>query len=257
MDEITPERALELIATASQAEEPMGHAPSGEPVFLRTGRFGPYVQLGEDPEDKSGPKPKRASLLKSMSPKTLTLEQALQLLTLPRELGQDVDGIAIRANLGRFGPYLMKEVPGAEKPDYRNLKTEDQLFGITLEEARAIYSQPKGFRRGRGASAAPLRELGVDPASGTPVVIKDGKYGPYCTDGTTNASLPKDAKVEEFTLEAAARLLAERREKEPVKKKRGGKSAAKSGPSGAKKGSKAAAKSGKEAKKPAPAADDE
>jgi DNA topoisomerase-1 len=262
VDEITPERALELIATASQAEEPMGHAPSGEPVYLRTGRFGPYVQLGEDPEDKTGPKPKRASLLKSMSPKTLTLEQALQLLTLPRELGQDVDGIPIRANLGRFGPYLMKEVPGAEKPDYRNLKTEDQLFGITLEEARVIYSQPKGFRRGRGASAAPLRELGVDPASGTPVVIKDGKYGPYCTDGTTNASLPKDAKVEEFTLEAAARLLAERREKEPVKKKRGGKTAAKSGPSNAnssanskanskaKSGAKSTSKSAKAAKQP-------
>lgn len=221
VDEITPEKALELIATKSQAEEPLGNAASGEPVYLRTGRFGPYVQLGDDPAEKDGPKPKRASLLRSMSPKTLTLEQALQLLSLPRELGADVDGHVIYANQGRFGPYLMKQVPGAEKPDYRNLKTEEQLFGLSLDEARAIYAQPKGFRRGRGGAAQPpLRELGVDPASGTPVVIRDGKYGPYCTDGTTNASLPKSAKVEEFTLEEARALLAERRENAPVKKKR-------------------------------------
>ena len=198
----------------------MGQAPDGTAVYLRTGRFGPYVQLGEDTGDKKRP-PKRASLLRSMSPKTLTLEQALKLLSLPRALGDDVDGNPITAALGRFGPYLAKAIHGAEKPDYRNLKSEEQLFTITLEEARAIYAQPKGFRRrGAGPAAPPLRELGVDPTSGTPIVIKDGRYGPYCTDGTTNASLPKDAKVEEFTLTEAVRLLAERREAGPKKGKK-------------------------------------
>jgi len=217
-DEITLEKALELIATASQAEAPMGHAADGAAVYLRTGRYGPYVQLGEDTGDKKNP-PKRASLLRTMSPKTLTLEDALKLLSLPRKLGDDVDGNPIVANLGRFGPYLAKTIPGAEKPDYRNLKTEEQLFSVTLEEARAIYAQPKGVRRGRGGvQQPPLRELGVDPASNGPIVIKDGRYGPYCTDGETNASLPKGAKVEEFTLAEAVRMLAERRESAPKKK---------------------------------------
>ncbi len=219
-DEITVAKALELLATASQAEEPLGQTADGTSVYLRTGRFGPYVQLGEDTGDKKNP-PKRASILRSMSPKSLTLAQALQLLSLPRALGDDVDGNPIVAALGRFGPYLAKAIPGAEKPDYRNLKTEEQLFTVTLEEARAIYAQPKTHRRrGMGAALPPLKELGVDPASGTPVVIKDGKYGPYCTDGTTNASLPKDAKVEDFTLGEAVRLLSERRESAPKKRKK-------------------------------------
>jgi len=226
-DEITMEKAAELIATASQAEEPLGHDANGEPVFLRTGRFGPYVQLGIDP-GKEGPKPKRASLLKSMSPKSVSLEQALKLLSLPRTLGEDVDGNTITAALGRFGPYMAKQIPGAPKPDYRNLKTEDQLFEITLEEARAIYAQPKTYRRGGGgATQAPLKELGPDPVSGAQVVIKDGRYGPYCSDGTTNASLPKGTIIEEFTLAQAARLLEERREAAPSKKKPKKKAAAK------------------------------
>ena len=218
-DEITLEKALELLATASQGEAPMGQAPDGSAVYLRTGRFGPYVQLGEDTGDKKNP-PKRASLLRTMSPKTLTLEQALQLLSLPRKLGDDVDGNPIVASLGRFGPYLAKAIPGAEKPDYRNLKSEDQLFTVTLEEARAIYAQPKGVRRGRGPTQAPLRELGPDTVSKQTIVIKDGRYGPYCTDGETNASLPKGSKVEDFTLAEAVRLLAERRESAPPKKKK-------------------------------------
>ncbi|MDA1305878.1 MAG: type I DNA topoisomerase [Acidobacteria bacterium] len=226
-DEITMEKAAELIATASQAEEPLGHDASGEPVFLRTGRFGPYVQLGIDP-GKDGPKPKRASLLKSMSPKSVSLEQALKLLLLPRTLGEDVDGNTITAALGRFGPYMAKQIPGAPKPDYRNLKTEEQLFEITLDEARAIYAQPKTYRRGGGgATQAPLKELGPDPVSGAQVVIKDGRYGPYCSDGTTNASLPKGTVIEEFTLAQAARLLEERREAAPSKKKPKKKAAAK------------------------------
>ncbi len=243
-DEIDVDRAIEIIETAKAADEPMGHDASGLPVYLKTGRFGPYVQLGDDPKPPPeeaevpatsadgkakpkkkakkkadlGPKPRRASLLKSMSPKTLTLEQALQLLTLPRQLGDDVDGNPIVAALGRFGPYLMKTIPGAEKPDYRNLKTEEQLFSVTLDEARAIYAQPK---RGRGRAAAPppLKEFGVDPNSGTPILLKDGKYGLYVTDGETNATLPKGTAPEEVTLESAARLLAERRAAGPSKKK--------------------------------------
>jgi DNA topoisomerase-1 len=229
IDEITPEKAQELFHAAAQAEMPLGHAADGTPVYLRTGRFGPYVQLGDDAPAEPGAKgkkakskakkPKRASLLKSMSPKTLTLEQALQLLSLPRELGADVDGNPIVANLGRFGPYLAKAIPGAEKPDYRNLKTEEQLFTVTLEEARAIYAQPKRGRGGRSAAAAaPLRELGVDPALGTPVVIKDGKYGMYLTDGATNVTLPKGMQSEDVTLDMAARMLAEKRAQGPVKK---------------------------------------
>jgi len=218
-DEITMEKAAELIATASQAEEPLGHDSNGEPVFLRTGRFGPYVQLGIDP-GKEGPKPKRASLLKSMSPKSVSLEQALKLLSLPRQLGNDVDGNPITAALGRFGPYLAKQIPDAPKPDYRNLKTEDQLFAITLDEARAIYAQPKSYRRGGGgATQAPLKTLGPDPVSGGTIVIKDGRYGPYCSDGTTNASLPKGTAIEDVTVEQAARLLDERRGVTPAKKK--------------------------------------
>jgi DNA topoisomerase-1 len=227
-DEITVAKALELLATASQAEQPLGLAPDGKAVYLRTGRFGPYVQLGEDTGDKKNP-PKRASLLRSMSPKALTLAQALQILSLPRALGDDVDGNPIVAALGRFGPYLAKTIPGAEKPDYRNLKSEDQLFTVTLEEARAIYAQPKSARRRGAAALPPLRELGIDPASGAPIVIKDGKYGPFCTDGTTNASLPKDARVEDFTLTEAARLLAERRAAGPRKKTKGKRARTRSG----------------------------
>ncbi|MBL8861038.1 MAG: type I DNA topoisomerase [Planctomycetes bacterium] len=241
LDEITVDRAVAIIETAKAADEPLGFDPSGVPVYLKTGRFGPYVQLGDEPKPveeaadagakpkkkgkgkakkSDGPKPKRASLLKSMSPKTLTLEQALQLLRLPRELGDDVDGHPIVAALGRFGPYLMKTIPGAEKPDYRNLKTEDQLFSVTLDEARAIYAQPKRGR-GRAAAAPPLRELGVDPASGSPVVVKDGKYGLYLTDGTTNVTLPKGMGAEDVALDLAARMLAEKRASGPAKKKPG------------------------------------
>ncbi len=217
-DEITVEKALELLAAASQAEEPIGHAPDGTPVFMRTGRFGPYVQLGEDTGDKKI-KPKRASIFKSMDPRRLTVEQALLLLSLPRTLGLAADGGAVVARPGRFGPYLEKTVPGVEKPETRSLKSEEQLLTITLEEALALFAIPKRGR-GRAADAAPLREMGVDPVSAAPIVLKNGNYGPYVTDGTTNASLPKGAKVEELTLAEAARLLADRREAGPVKKKR-------------------------------------
>ena len=231
-DEITVAKALELFHASSQSEEPLGKAADGQPVYLRTGRFGPYVQLGDTPKEeekpkgrrkKGEPKPekpkiKRASLLKSMSPKTLTLDQALQLLSLPREIGPDVDGNVIRAALGRFGPYLIKQIPGAEKPDYRNLKLEEQLFSTTLEEARAIYAQPKRSRGSRGAPP-PLRELGVDPATKLAMSVRDGKYGMYLSDGETHVTLPKDMKPEDLKLEDALRMLAEKREAGPSKKK--------------------------------------
>ncbi len=216
-DEITVDKALELLAAASQAEEPIGHADDGTPVFMRTGRFGPYVQLGVDTEDKKL-KPKRASIFKSMDPRRLTLEQALLLLSLPRTLGVAEDGGTIVARPGRFGPYLEKTIPGVEKPETRSLKSEEQLLTITLEEALALFAIPK---RGRSrAAAAPLREMGIDPVSAAPIVLKDGNYGPYVTDGTTNASLPKGAKIEELTLVEAARLLADRREAGPPKKRK-------------------------------------
>jgi len=231
-DEITVAKALELFHAASQAEEPLGKAADGQPVYLRTGRFGPYVQLGDTPKEEEGPKKrrkkgepapekpkiKRASLLKSMSPKTLTLAQALQLLSLPREIGPDIDGNLIRAALGRFGPYLIKQIPGAEKPDYRNLKLEEQLFTTTLEEARAIYAQPKRSRGSRGAPP-PLRELGPDPATKLGMSVRDGKYGMYLSDGETHVTLPKDMKPEDLKVEDAVRMLADKRESGPAKKK--------------------------------------
>jgi len=217
-DEITVEKALELLAAAGQAEEPIGHAPDGTPVFMRTGRFGPYVQLGEDPSDKKS-KPKRASIFKSMDPRRLTAEQALLLLSLPRTLGATAEGGAVVARPGRFGPYLEKTVPGVVKPETRSLKSEEQLLTITLEEALALFAIPKRAR-GRAADAPPLREMGTDPVSAALIVLKNGNYGPYVTDGTTNASLPKDAKVEELTLAEAARLLADRREAGPSKKRK-------------------------------------
>lgn len=217
-DEITIPKALELLAAAGKAEEPLGHASDGQPVYVRIGRFGPYVQLGDESEDEDV-KPKRASLFKSMSPKTLTLDQALKLLSLPRKLGTTDDGGVVTARPGRFGPYLEKVVPGAEKPETRSLSSEEQLLSITLDEAVAIFAIPKRGR-GRGPAAPPLKELGVDPNSGSPIVVKDGKYGPYATDGTTNASLPKGTSVEEFTLQHAVTLLAERRAAGPSTKKK-------------------------------------
>src|SRR5690625_4525875 len=158
------------------------------------------------------PKPRTASLFKSMQLETVTLEEALRLLSLPRVVGTDPEsGDKITAQNGRYGPYLKKGT------DSRSLTTEEEIFKITLEKALEIYAQPK---RGRGARAsAALRELGEDPASGKPVVVKDGRFGPYVTDGEYNATLRKEDSVESVTLERAAELLAERRAKGPAKKR--------------------------------------
>ena len=155
-------------------------------------------------------KPRTASLFKSMAPETVTLEDALRLLTLPRTLGES-DGEEVLAANGRYGPYVKK---GKES---RSLESEEQLFTITLDEALAKLAEPK--QRGRRAAAPPLKELGNDPVSGKPVVLKEGRFGPYVTDGETNASLRAGDSIESITPERAAELLQARRERGPAKKR--------------------------------------
>jgi DNA topoisomerase-1 len=217
-DELTIERAEEILAAPSN-DRVLGVDPvSGLDIQVKAGRFGPYVQVGELTE--GGDKPRTASLFSTMEPATLTLEQALELLQIPRTVGTDPEtGEDIVAHNGRFGPYLKR---GA---DTRSLGSEDQLLTVTLPEAQALFAQPKQ-RRGR-ASAAPLRELGTDPTTNLPVVVKDGRFGPYATDGTTNASLRKGDAVESITIERASELLAERRAAGPsTRKKKAAKKAA-------------------------------
>ena len=210
-DELTVARALELLAAPSGDRE-LGLDPSsGAGVFLRNGRFGPYVQLGEDPTEKNAPKPRRSSLFKDMEPASVQLEQALQLLSLPRTVGEADDGVEVVVANGRFGPFVRK---GEE---IRSLETEAQLLTLSMAEALEILAQPKQ-RRGQGAAKGPLRELGPDPVSAKPLVIKEGRFGPYVTDGETNASLRKGDVVEELSLERALELLQDRRDRGPVTK---------------------------------------
>jgi DNA topoisomerase-1 len=207
-DELTAERALELLAAPSE-ERVLGTDPaSGREVRVRAGRFGPYVQLGEAGE--AAEKPKTASLFASMSPSTVTLDEALELLRLPRVVGTDPgSGEEVVASNGRYGPYLKRG------SDTRSLASEGQLLTVTLEDALALFAQPKQ-RRGRGQAAGPLRELGPDPDSGLSVVVREGRFGPYVSDGTTNASLRKGDDPHSVTLERAAELLAERRAAGPA-----------------------------------------
>jgi DNA topoisomerase-1 len=189
-------------------------------VVAKNGRYGPYVtELLPDDAPKNA-KPRTGSLFASMSLDTVSLDDAVMLLSLPRVVGTDAEGVEITAQNGRYGPYLKKGT------DSRSLTSEDQLLTITIDEALAIYAQPK--QRGRAAAAPPLKELGADPVSGNPVVVKSGRFGDYVTDGEYNATLRKDDTVEAITLERAAELLAERREKGPAKKtaKRGAKKTA-------------------------------
>jgi DNA topoisomerase-1 len=158
-------------------------------------------------------KPRTGSLLSTMSLDTVTIDDALRLLSLPRVVGTDpTDGAEITAQNGRYGPYLKKGT------DSRSLETEEQMFDITLDQALAIYAQPK--QRGRRAAAPPLKELGNDPTTGLPVVVKEGRFGAYVTDGETNATLRKADALETVTIERAAELLAEKRAKGPAPKKR-------------------------------------
>jgi DNA topoisomerase-1 len=240
-DELTVEKALELLA-APKGDTPIGDDPvSGLPVYAKNGRFGPYVQLGDAETLPEGEKPRMSSLFKNMSLAGLSVEDALQLLSLPRVVGNDPEsGEEIIALNGRFGPYVKKG------DDSRSLATEEQLFTVTVDEAVRLFAEPK--RRGRGAAAAaPLKELGDDPVSGKPVVVKNGRFGPYVTNGETNASLrERDGDtVEEITIERAADLLQARRDAGPTTRpKRGAKkkAAAKKAPAKKTTAKKAAAK---------------
>jgi DNA topoisomerase-1 len=215
-DELTLEKAKELFANPAGEEIELGvHPDSGLRVVAKNGRYGPFVTevLPEDAPQrgkKGVAKARTGSLFSSMSLDTITLDDAITLLSLPRVVGTDAEGVEITAQNGRYGPYLKKGT------DSRSLTSEEQLLTITLDEALAIYAQPK--QRGRAAAAAPLKELGNDPVSGAPVVVRAGRFGEYVTDGEYNATLRKDDTVEAITLERAAELLAERRSRGPAKK---------------------------------------
>ena len=219
-DELTLDKARELFATPLGVEKELGvHPDTGLAILAKSGRYGPYVTEALPEDAKKSEKARTASLFTSMTLDDITLEDALRLLTLPRVVGIDAESVEITAQNGRYGPYLKKGT------DSRTLESEEQLLTITLEEALKIYAQPKTY--GRRAVAAPLKELGTDPTSGSPIVAKDGRFGAYVTDGEYNATLRKDDTIEELTLERAAELLAERRAKGPAKKaaKRGAKKA--------------------------------
>jgi DNA topoisomerase-1 len=223
-DELTLAVAEELLATPQEGRVLGVDPETGHQIVAKDGRYGPYVTeiLPEEPDDDgavaqkgrkpTGPKPRTASLLRSMDLQTVTLDDALKLLSLPRVVGVDPEtGEQITAQNGRYGPYLKRG------NDSRSLASEDQIFTITLDEALKIYAEPK--RRGRqSVSAPPLRELGIDPASGRQMLVKDGRFGPYVTDGETNASLRKGDDVLSITDERAAELLADRRARGPAKR---------------------------------------
>ncbi|MCQ4212154.1 MULTISPECIES: type I DNA topoisomerase [Streptomyces] len=213
-DELSVEYAEELLAKPSGDFELGTDPTSGHQIVAKDGRYGPYVTEvlpeGTPKTGKNAVKPRTASLFKTMSLDTVTLADALKLMSLPRVVGADAEGVEITAQNGRYGPYLKKGT------DSRSLQTEDQLFTITLEEALEIYSQPK--QRGRAAAKPPLKELGTDPVSEKPVVVKDGRFGPYVTDGETNATLRSGDSVEDITPERGYELLAEKRAKGPAKK---------------------------------------
>jgi DNA topoisomerase-1 len=214
-DELTSEKVAELLAAPSGDRELGTDPESGLPVVVKAGRYGPYVTTVVPEGSKEAPR--TASLFSSMSPETVTLEDALKLLTLPRTVGTAPDGEEIQALNGRYGPYLKKG------SDSRSLPSEDALFTTTLDEALAIFAQPK--QRGRRAAATPLKELGPDPVTQGAVTVREGRFGPYVTDGETNASLRKGDDVESITLERAAELLADRRARGPVTKKKAAKKA--------------------------------
>ena len=237
-DELTIARAEELLDAPSN-DRILGVDPeTGLNVQVKAGRFGPYVQLGDVVD--GGEKPRTSSLFSTMDTATLTFEQALELLRIPRTVGKDeASGDDVVAHNGKFGPYLKM---GKET---RSLTSEDQLLSVTLAEAQAIFAQPKQ-RRGR-AAAAPLREMGTDPATELPVQLKEGRFGPYVTDGTTNASLRKGDDIESLTMERASELLADRRAAGPSTRKKAAKKAAPAKKAAKKTTKKAAKKTTKKA----------
>jgi DNA topoisomerase-1 len=212
-DELTVEKAEELLNQPND-DVVLGTDPgTGLTVLAKAGRFGPYVTEQLPDDAPASAKPRTASLLKSMALDTVTLDDALKLLTLPRLLGE-LDGEPVTVQNGRYGPYVKKGT------DSRSLESEEQLFTLTLAEAKELFAQPKPRGRGARAATPPLRELGADPASGKPMVIKDGRFGPYVTDGETNASLRKGDEVASITDQRAAELLADRRIAPPATRRR-------------------------------------
>jgi DNA topoisomerase-1 len=210
-DELTEEKVAELLAAPSGDRE-LGTDPvTGHRIVVKAGRYGPYVTTVV-PEGSSKESPRTASLFSSMSPETVTLDDALQLLTLPRTVGTAPDGEEIQALNGRYGPYLKKGT------DSRSLESEQRLFTVTLDEALAVFAQPK--QRGRRAAAAPLKELGADPVTQGQITVREGRFGPYVTDGETNASLRKGDDVETISLDRAAELLADRRSRPAATRKK-------------------------------------
>ena len=212
-DELDAEKVKELFTISADTGRELGKDPeNGNTIIVKNGRYGPYFTEVLPEDAPKGTKPRTASLFKTMSIETASLGDALKLLSLPRVVGKDPEsGTEITAQNGRYGPYLKKGT------DSRSLESEDQIFSLTLEQALAIYAQPK-TRRGRTAKP-PLKELGTDPNSGKPVVIKDGRFGPYITDGTTNVTVPRASTVEDIDPDQAYTLLAEKRAKGPAKKR--------------------------------------
>jgi DNA topoisomerase-1 len=207
--DLDPERIDALIRQRAEGPESIGtHPETGDPIYMMDGQYGPYVQLGEG-EGKQ--KPKRASLPKGVKPEDVTLDLAVGLLSLPRLLGAHPDtGNAVKAGLGRFGPFVVHAKGGAEgKDDFRSLKAGDDVLHVTLERAVELLREPKGVR-GQRAQATPLRVLGAHPADGEPVNLFDGRYGPYVKHGDLNASLPRGSDPQAFTLDEAVRLIAEK-----------------------------------------------
>jgi DNA topoisomerase-1 len=225
-DELTPEKAEAILIAPSSDRELGVHPETGLTIMVKTGRYGPYVTeiLAEDTKEK----PKTASLFKSMAPETITFEDALQLMSLPRIIGKDPkDGEVIQVQNGRYGPYMSKE------KDTRSLEAEEEIFTINLEEALAKFAEPK---RRRGAVAKPpLKDFGEDPNTGRKMVLKEGRFGPYVTDGETNAGLRPGDVIEEITADRASELLFERRARGPVEKRPRKKAAAKKSAKPAKK----------------------
>ena len=201
-DELKLPKALEMLDHAAVGDEPMGHDPAtGKPIYIKSGRFGPYVQLGENDDEEK----KYGSLMQGMSPADVTLELALKLLSFPRDLGKHPEsGESVLAMRGKFGPYIKC---GSET---RSLPREISPLDVTFEQALELLAQPKQRGRGRAAPKEPIKTFEASPVTSKPIVLLEGRYGPYVTDGTTNASLPRDASPESLTFDQAVVLLAER-----------------------------------------------
>jgi DNA topoisomerase-1 len=220
--DLTCEKAVALLKAKAEGPRVLGEDPkTGQKIYVMHGRFGPYVQLGETPEDKKAEKPRRASLGRNFTEDAITLDDALKLLSLPRELGAADDGEVIVANVGRFGPYVKH---GSE---FRSLEADDDVYAITLERAKELLAKEKKSIRRQRAGAKELRVLGEHPETKAVMKILDGRYGPYVTDGTTNASLPKGTAPEALTIDEAVGLLAAREGAAKGPKRRAAKSAKK------------------------------